>query len=131
MSLVSKGQTANTADKVNKLLNKNVDNYNAFIRGKDKLFNGFRKLKTKLLGPLLDILYGKSSFNQNLGRMLSPVLGKLANYAKGAKITLEHTFQFNNYTRILGQALRAPKAVYNEVIKYLNANMFQNSYDWH
>jgi len=125
MSLISKGQTANTADKVNKLLNKNIDNYNAFIRGKNKLFNGFRKLKTKLLGPLLDILYGKSSFNQNLGRMLSPVLGKLANYAKGAKITLEHTFQFNNYTRILGQALRAPKAVYNEVIKYLNANMFQ------
>ena len=106
-----------TINSLNKLIDTNIDNTNEAKKGRKKIFEIFRKLNRKLLAPLLDILFAKSNFTMNIGRQLSPVLGKMKHFYKGAEIIKEHLVQFGNQIRMIGDMLETSNEAISEGIE--------------
>ena len=115
-----------------------VANYEAIIRGREKILNIVRKLGPSDKAAFIDFLYSNSNLNQNLGRVLSPVFGfqKLYNPLKYAinksgkkyvtnPIINEHVLQFNEQVKMIASLLDAPSKIYKDGLKYLNKNQFQ------
>ena len=120
------GQAANNAADVKKVIDRNLKDYTEQRQGARDLFEIFRKLPKKLKGILIDVGFGNSQFTQNIFRQLSRLHGRMKKYVKGASITLEHVLQFGAEMQMIGELLRAPKAIFEAGVNWLiNKNLYQ------